>query len=60
MAAGLRIETAKIPAFTEAFEEYARNNMPTGLTESVLDVEAEVSIRDFNDRLMREKGLSEP
>jgi single-stranded-DNA-specific exonuclease len=60
MAAGLRIETDKIPAFAEAFEEYARNNMPTGLTESTLDIEAEVSIRDFNDRVMRELALLEP
>jgi single-stranded-DNA-specific exonuclease len=60
MAAGLRIETANIPAFVEAFEEYARNTMPTGLTESILDIEAQVSIRDFNDSLMRQLQLMEP
>jgi single-stranded-DNA-specific exonuclease len=60
MAAGLRIETDKIPAFAEAFENYARSQMPAGLTESTLDIEAEVSIRDFSDRVMRELALLEP
>jgi len=60
MAAGLRIETDKIPAFAEAFEDYARAQMPAGLTESTLDIEAEVSIRDFSDRVMRELQLLEP
>jgi single-stranded-DNA-specific exonuclease len=60
MAAGLRIETAKIPAFTEAFENYARAQMPPGLTESSMEIEAEVAIRDFSDRLMKELNLLEP
>jgi single-stranded-DNA-specific exonuclease len=60
MAAGLRIETAKIPAFTEAFENYARAQMPPGLTESAMEIEAQVNIRDFTDRLMKELNWLEP
>lgn len=60
MAAGLRIETARIPDFAIAFENYARNRMAEGLTESILHIEAQTPLRDFTERVMRELQLLEP
>lgn len=60
MAAGLRLETEKIPTFAEAFEEYARSQMPAELTQSTLDIDAEARIGDFTERMMGELKRLEP
>jgi single-stranded-DNA-specific exonuclease len=60
MAAGLRIETDKIPTFTEAFEQYARSQMSAEPAQSTLDIDAEAQLSDFSERLMRELKRLEP
>jgi single-stranded-DNA-specific exonuclease len=60
MAAGLRIETEKIQGFANAFEEYARNQEPTGLAQGAIEIDVEVSLGQLTERVMRELKLLEP
>ncbi|NLW84577.1 MAG: single-stranded-DNA-specific exonuclease RecJ [Phycisphaerae bacterium] len=60
MAAGLKIETAKVAAFAEAFEAYAQAHFGATELESFLDIEAETRIADFNERVMKELQSLEP
>ena len=60
MAAGLKIEPGRIPAFAEAFEAYAQEHMHYDMLESTLDIDAETHIADFNERVMKELNFLEP
>lgn len=60
MAAGLKVETDKISQFAEAFEAYAHANLGNDKLESFLAIDAEATIADFNERLMRELAWLEP
>lgn len=60
MAAGLKIETGKVAEFAEAFEAHARQSLGRTRLESFLEIEAEVRIGDFSDRVMRELKSLEP
>ena len=59
MAAGLKIETDKIEAFSDAFEAYANENLEHKL-EAFLDIDAEAKISDFNQSVMKELAYLEP
>jgi single-stranded-DNA-specific exonuclease len=60
MAAGLKIESEKIAAFTEAFEAYAHENLEHDALESFLGIDAETQIADFSERVMKELDFLEP
>jgi single-stranded-DNA-specific exonuclease len=60
MAAGFRIETANIPAFAEAFENYARRTLSNEMPEQRLEIEALAGVRDIDQRLLRELSALEP
>ena len=60
MAAGLKIQTERIPDFSEAFEAYAHENLTNEQLESFLDIDAEAAISDFSERLMKELSYLEP
>ena len=60
MAAGLRIETDRIDAFSEAFEAYAHATLDHDTLEHVLDIDAETRIGDFSTRVMKELNFLEP
>ena len=60
MAVGLKIQTDKIPDFVEAFEAYAQENLTHGQLESFLEIDAEVAISDFDERVMKELAYLEP
>ena len=60
MAAGLKVESEKIAAFTEAFEAYAHENLEHDALESFLGIDAETQIADFNERIMKELNFLEP
>jgi single-stranded-DNA-specific exonuclease len=60
MAAGLRIQADKVALFAEAFEQYARRLNTDWLPSETLTIDAEASVRDFSDRLMRELASLEP
>ena len=52
MAAGLTIETSKIPDFTEAFEEYAKANLNDEDTVSRLEIDGVFPIGMFNEKVV--------
>ncbi len=60
MAAGLKIEPQQIPAFAEAFEEFAARAIQHQLLESFLEIDAEARIADFGERIMKELACLEP
>lgn len=60
MAAGLRIESSQVEAFAEQFEAHARQQITDKVLESSLAIDAEASIRDFSEQLMRELATLEP
>ncbi|MFI4912494.1 MAG: single-stranded-DNA-specific exonuclease RecJ [Sedimentisphaeraceae bacterium JB056] len=49
-AAGLSIKTEKIPEFTEAFEQYAKENIRDEHFEQSLDIDGLFTLGDFDDR----------
>jgi single-stranded-DNA-specific exonuclease len=60
MAAGLKIDPARIPAFAEAFEATAVSMLDKARLETWLDIDAETRIADFSQRLMKELNFLEP
>ena len=60
MAAGLRIEASRVEAFAEQFEACARGQLTDRVLSSSLSIDAEASIRDFSEQLMRELSALEP
>ena len=60
MAVGLKIKTDKVGDFAEAIEAYARENLRQTSLEAFLDIEAELPIGNFNDRVMKELRSLEP
>ena len=60
MAAGLKLHTDKIADFTRAVEDYARKNLDDQALVSKLDIDAHCSIRDLNDRVVKQLSLLEP
>ncbi|MCE5185616.1 MAG: single-stranded-DNA-specific exonuclease RecJ [Planctomycetaceae bacterium] len=60
MAAGLKIEPSNIRAFTDAFEQYAVQNIRKEKLQSFLEIDAEARIGDFSERLMKELAALEP
>jgi single-stranded-DNA-specific exonuclease len=60
MAAGLKIEKAKIPEFAEQFEAYAQKNLSEDALVLKLDIDAECSIADMSCHVVRELGMLEP
>ena len=60
MAGGLRITADKVPAFAEAFDQYARQHvLPQQLTPS-LDIDAEVSLDAINMPVVEHLGRLAP
>ncbi len=60
MAAGMKIETEKIPDFVAAFEAYAHENLSHETLQSFLDIDAEAGICEFNEQVMKELTYLEP
>ena len=60
MAAGLKIEAGKIAGFAEAMETYAQEHLRQTTLEAFLDIEAEMPIGNFNERVMKELRSLEP
>jgi len=60
LAAGLRIQSDRVAAFAQAFEDYARRCNPDSVTPAALSIDAEASIREFSEQLMRELAWLEP
>ncbi len=60
MAAGLKIEKARIPDFAEQFEAYAQKNLSEDALVLKLDIDAECSIADLSYHAVRELGMLEP
>jgi len=60
MAAGLKLHADKIVDFARAVEDYARKNLNDQDLVSKLDIEAHCSIRDLNDRVVKQLSLLEP
>ncbi|MHC4552246.1 MAG: single-stranded-DNA-specific exonuclease RecJ [Planctomycetota bacterium] len=59
MAAGLKIETEKIEAFSDAFEAYAKDTIEHKL-EAFLEIDAEAQVADFKPNVMKELAYLEP
>jgi single-stranded-DNA-specific exonuclease len=60
LAAGLRIQSDRVAAFAQAFEDYARRCNSDSGTPAALSIDAEASIREFSEQLMRELAWLEP
>ena len=60
MAAGLKIEKDKIPAFTAALEEYAHENLNDQALVSKIDIETECPIAQLSQPAVKELQLLEP
>jgi len=60
MAAGLTIESEKIPRFAADFEDYAAKNLNEDVLLNKLHIDAVVSLRGFNLESVRELQLLEP
>ncbi len=60
MAAGLKLHADKIADFTQAVEDYAQKNLTDQALVSKLDIDAHCSIRDLNDRVVKQLSLLEP
>ena len=50
MAAGLKIEAAKVPAFTEAFTHYANNELNGSALVPKLHLDGEITLDNLDDR----------
>ncbi|AQQ70837.1 Single-stranded-DNA-specific exonuclease RecJ [Limihaloglobus sulfuriphilus] len=53
-AAGLRVESKKLPDFIEAFEQHARENILEDEAVSMIDIEGTFEIGDFNERTIQQ------
>jgi single-stranded-DNA-specific exonuclease len=60
MAAGLKIETRRIPDFARAFEAYAQENLDPETLIDALDIDAACTIADLSQAAVRELALLEP
>jgi single-stranded-DNA-specific exonuclease len=60
MAAGLTIESEKIPHFAADFEDYAAKNLNEDALLNKLHIDAVVPLRGFNLESVRELQLLEP
>jgi len=60
LAAGLRIQSDRVAVFAQAFEDYARRCNSDSGTPAALSIDAEASIREFSEQLMRELAWLEP
>lgn len=60
MAAGLKIEKENIPAFVDAFEEYAAEHISDEQTVSHIDIDSECRISDLDESTVRQLNLLEP
>jgi len=60
LAAGLRIQSDRVAAFAQAFEDYARRCNSDSVTPAALSIDAEATIREFSEQLMRELAWLEP
>ena len=60
MAAGLKISSDRVPAFTEAFETYALNNVTSEMMARQVYLEADASLTDFTESLVRDLGRLGP
>ena len=60
MAAGLKLKKQNLPAFIEAFENYAGENLTEENLASTLDIDAVCSISDFNEAAVRQLNRLEP
>jgi len=60
MAAGVRIESKKIPEFTEAFEKYARDNLREEDIVAKLYIDATAPLTEFHRGMVKELKRLEP
>jgi single-stranded-DNA-specific exonuclease len=60
MAAGLKIETRRIPDFARAFEAYAQENLDPERLTAALDIDALCTLADLTQPAVRELALLEP
>ena len=60
MAAGLKISTDRVSAFAEAFETYALNNVTPEMMARQVYLEADASLIDFTESLVRDLGRLGP
>jgi single-stranded-DNA-specific exonuclease len=60
MAAGLRIEPERLSEFTEAFEAYAKDNLPTDRPADSVCIDALLALRQLDGRVVKQLGLLEP
>ena len=60
MAAGLKLKTENIPAFIEAFENYARENITEENLISSLDIDGLCAMSDFTETGVRQLSRLEP
>ncbi|MBN1456429.1 MAG: single-stranded-DNA-specific exonuclease RecJ, partial [Sedimentisphaerales bacterium] len=60
MAAGLKLEKQNIPAFTDAFEKYAAENISDEQVISHIDIDGECRISDLDENTVKQLNLLEP
>ena len=60
MAAGLTIETEKIPQFTADFEDHTKQNLSENDMVAKLRIDAAAPLRGFNEEMVRELQMLKP